>query len=627
MLMLLVLLTLDFVANIKEGNASGNLDDQRDMVRVQYKIDKGSIVVPVAPPSGTRCRGKAKDCARQDRFKPVRALQYKVAVVNVFVDVDLLKNRRRFHGNEEIRNALMRHMLNSMDLVGAVRLQCYDKLYESYIEELAHEKVVLLNQPKGNNIDDIESLDYDAMLNKLSETIIPTKVGINSKSKQVQPYAKFLRPFYNMLVKSENDEKFYLYSDGGKSKTNDNHGSTMVRIFQSLVILSYTNSAGEIVRVMKEKDLRKCKLNILSRTEQTLKPPKDLKVYGTSLIGSYPLQSVTRIMKKNKNTCHNDDINKNTKISNFQETYSRVLLYLSGMQTNVSTSQDFQETYSRALSYLSDMQTKMQANVSTPLDVKMTRFLSISEHDAGSESEESEGGDETPPDDPEDGWEALQGLLDQILGIVDPTFQEIIMPFKDAFMSWLASRADEELQATMPNEAASTVEDSVTREMEPAMDISITMNIGPSLAEILPDMINDIVADKTGYDAAHKIAEAAVPPLSDMLSLSAVSAIATRATEEVGMKIARITSHQLALTLGKSIPNAAIPAIVHTITHSPLQDYFCYYCYTHKTYCQYCNYAPSQLYYAQYYANFYSNYYPLYYADYFGAQSGTKRKK
>ena len=51
---------------------------------------------------------------------------------------------------------------------------------------------------------------------------------------------------------------------------------------------------------MKEKDLRKCKMNILSRTEQTLKPPKDLKVYGTSLIGSYPLQSVTRIMKKNK---------------------------------------------------------------------------------------------------------------------------------------------------------------------------------------------------------------------------------------------------------------------------------------------------------------------------------------
>ena len=92
MVMLLVLLTLDFVANAKEGNASGILDDQRDIVRVQYKIDKGSIVVPVAPPSGTRCRSKAKDCAHQHRFRPLRALQYKVAVVNMFVDADLLKN-------------------------------------------------------------------------------------------------------------------------------------------------------------------------------------------------------------------------------------------------------------------------------------------------------------------------------------------------------------------------------------------------------------------------------------------------------------------------------------------------------------------------------------------------------
>ena len=96
MVMLLVLLTLEFVANAKEGSASGILDSHRDIVRVQYKIDKGSIVVPVAPPTGTRCRGKAKDCANQDRFKPVRALQYKVAVVNMFVDVDLLKNRRTF---------------------------------------------------------------------------------------------------------------------------------------------------------------------------------------------------------------------------------------------------------------------------------------------------------------------------------------------------------------------------------------------------------------------------------------------------------------------------------------------------------------------------------------------------
>ena len=57
-----------------------------------------------------------------------------------------------------------------------------------------------------------------------------------------------------------------------------------------------------------------------------------------------------------------------------------------------------------------------------------------------------------------------------------------------------------------------------------------------------------ISRDRTGL-MQHIGSQAAVPPLSDMLSLSAVSAIATRAMEEVGMKIARITSHQLALTL------------------------------------------------------------------------------
>lgn len=594
----LFLLTLEAVANANEDSESEIWDGRRDVVRVQYKIDKGSIVVPMAAPTGERCHSKAKDCANQHHsFKPVRALRYKVAVVNMFVDMDLLKNRRTIResdGNKEIHNALMRHALNSMDFEGAVRLQCYDKLYESYIEELVREKTATLHHAKGNNVDDVESVDYDTMFIQLSETIIPTKMGINKKIKQGQPYSKFLGPFYNMFVNGEKDEKSYFYSNGYSNKTDDN----MVRIFQSLVILSYTNSAGKTVRVMKEKDLHKCKLNILSGAEQSLRPPKYLKLHGTSLVGSYPLQSITRIIKKNKNTCHGHGVNKNTKISSFRETYLRVVSYLSGMQMNVTA----------------------------PPDSKMTRFLSISEKDAESEGEDS-GGEETPPEEPEDGWEALQGLLDQIRSIVDPTFEEILMPFKDAFMSWLASRADEELQATMPNEAASTVEDSVTREMEPAMDISVTMNIGPSLAEVLPDIINDVVSDAAAFEAAHKIADAAVPPLSDMLSLSAVSAIATRTTDYVGMKIARITSHQLALTLGKSIPNAAIPAIVHTITHSPLQDYFCYYCYTHKTYCQYCNYAPTQLYYAQYYANFYANYYPLYYADYFGSQSGTKRKK
>ena len=106
-----------------------------------------------------------------------------------------------------------------------------------------------------------------------------------------------------------------------------------------------------------------------------------------------------------------------------------------------------------------------------------------------------------------------------------------------------------EYKQTMPNEAGSTIEDSVTRETQPALDIGITMNIGPALADTLPDVIDSAVSDAAGNIAAEQIAAVTVPPLSDMLSLSTVSAIATQATDYVGNKIARITSHQLGCTV------------------------------------------------------------------------------
>ena len=43
----------------------------------------------------------------------------------------------------------------------------------------------------------------------------------------------------------------------------------------------------------------------------------------------------------------------------------------------------------------------------------------------------------------------------------------------------------------------------------------------------------------------------------------------------------------------------AVSTLTQTISHSPMQDYFCYYCETHKLYCAYCNVAPSRLYYSQ----------------------------
>ena len=67
--------------------------------------------------------------------------------------------------------------------------------------------------------------------------------------------------------------------------------------------------------------------------------------------------------------------------------------------------------------------------------------------------------------------------------------------------------------------------------------------------------------------------------------------------------------------LPKALAHSIVPALVHTISHSPLQDYYCYYCYTHGSYCSYCHYAPQQLYYAQYYTSYYAEYFTEYYAD------------
>ena len=64
---------------------------------------------------------------------------------------------------------------------------------------------------------------------------------------------------------------------------------------------------------------------------------------------------------------------------------------------------------------------------------------------------------------------------------------------------------------------------------------------------------------------------------------------------------------------------------MHTLTHNPLQDYYCYYCFHHKVYCQYCHYAPSQLYYAMFYTGYYSQYYTNYYASAFNVPTHTHR--
>ena len=567
-----------------------NNNNNDKLIHVQYKIEKGSIVVPLAS-STLPCLNSNKTNNNSCQF-PLQTLNYKVAIINVFFDMDnieYIKTNINKNDNKELNRLIMKKIITSQNLIGATRLQCNDKLYESYIDMISNEEEekeeILLKK-------DV-SYDYDEMFYKLSKIIIPTKIASSKKSIQVKPFTKHLEPFYDLFINKKSSRKFYYNSHNEQLKQKKRK---MQHLFQSLLLLSYTDSDGKLIHLIPEKNIRNCKLHILSKPEQTLRPPKTTKIFGTSLAGKYGLESVLKIVNR-QNDDRQDDVEMKKQMTNLHGFYEK-LLPPSSIITII--------------------------NMRKKEDQTLTRFLQINDEPAEEEEEEESSG---PPEDPPNGYEEVQGILDQVRAIVDPTFEDILLPLKDAFIQWLADRSKEELHATMPNEAGSTIEDSVTRETQPALDVSITMNIGPALADTLPDIIDAAVSDTAGNIAAEQIAAVTVPPLSDMLSLSTVSAIATQATDYVGNKIARITSHQLGLTLGKSIPNAAVPAIVHTITHSPLQDYFCYYCYAHKAYCQYCNYAPSQLYYAQYYANFYSSYYPLYYADYHGSASGTKRKR
>jgi len=79
--------------------------------------------------------------------------------------------------------------------------------------------------------------------------------------------------------------------------------------------------------------------------------------------------------------------------------------------------------------------------------------------------------------------------------------------------------------------------------------------------------------------------------------------------------------------LTRTIAHAVVPALMHTTTHSPMQDYYCYYCYKDNEYCQYCQYAPSQIYWGMYYAGYYSTYYGDYYATFYGKRMGMMMER
>lgn len=116
-----------------------------------------------------------------------------------------------------------------------------------------------------------------------------------------------------------------------------------------------------------------------------------------------------------------------------------------------------------------------------------------------------------------------------------------------------------------------------------------------------------------------------VPKLEESLLPQITTNLATEGAEAMAMRVARTAL----FVLPKSISHTLVPALTHSLTHSPLTDYFCYYCYKFQEYCSYCypSFAPAQLYYSMWYTGYYSSYYSQYYTDLHNVKIKLVREK
>lgn len=104
-------------------------------------------------------------------------------------------------------------------------------------------------------------------------------------------------------------------------------------------------------------------------------------------------------------------------------------------------------------------------------------------------------------------------------------------------------------------------------------------------------------------------------PATYMISELTEQLIPRRLGNELSHDLGLITSHTVSSSLGilymcgDAVIRAhvdtgcVVSTLTETLTHQPLEDYYCYYCNKYQQYCEYCKLAPTRMYYNQYYAN------------------------
>lgn len=133
----------------------------------------------------------------------------------------------------------------------------------------------------------------------------------------------------------------------------------------------------------------------------------------------------------------------------------------------------------------------------------------------------------------------------------------------------------------------------------------------------LPPLVAHTVAEDLVQDVTPRITRIVTERLHRVISRNLVLDSLRPATRQMNNQLGSDTAHILSLSLAATIT----PALLHTLSHNPQQDYFCYYCETKQLYCKYCHATRGRIarqnFYAEFYSGFYARYYTAYYRKYF----------
>lgn len=216
--------------------------------------------------------------------------------------------------------------------------------------------------------------------------------------------------------------------------------------------------------------------------------------------------------------------------------------------------------------------------------------------------------------------EATNGIMN-VLGM--PELTDVILPKVKTFSSSFIvkfggtvgdSGVDQLSAGTAANQIGTALTKTIGGELSRLVTPHLSETLVPPLLETIASSTTESVTEMVQKYMIRKLS----PPLARALSVEinegVVTGVPDRVVEKAPIITGRLLTRSLSHFLSRSLPHAIVPSLLHTITHNPMQDYYCYYCYHHKAYCQYCTYSPSQLYYAMYYTGFYSTYYTDYYS-------------